>query len=93
MHTALAVTHVAFEDLGSLGIELTHAGFNIELIDACTTNIQAIDALDPDLMSSWADPSVSMSRTPILLSKPKSNCCGRGLPQNARHWVFVSARS
>jgi GMP synthase (glutamine-hydrolysing) len=50
MHSALAVTHVAFEDLGSLGIELTHAGFNIELIDACTTNIRAIDALDPDLI-------------------------------------------
>ena len=50
MHTALAVTHVAFEDLGSLGIELTHAGFNIELIDACTTNMRTIDALDPDLI-------------------------------------------
>jgi GMP synthase (glutamine-hydrolysing) len=50
MRTALAVTHVAFEDLGSLGIELTHAGFQIELIDACTTNMHAIDALDPDLI-------------------------------------------
>jgi GMP synthase (glutamine-hydrolysing) len=50
MRTALAVTHVAFEDLGSLGIELTHAGFKIELIDACTTNMHAIDALAPDLM-------------------------------------------
>ena len=93
MHTALAVTHVAFEDLGSLGIELTHAGFNIELIDACTTNMHAIDALDPDPSSSSADPSVFMSTTPILLSKSKSNCCGRGLPRNAGHWVFVSAPS
>ena len=50
MHTALAVTHVAFEDLGSLGIELSHAGFNIELIDACTTNLHAIDVIDPDLI-------------------------------------------
>jgi hypothetical protein len=32
--TALVITHVPFEDLGSLGIELTHAGFNIQGIDA-----------------------------------------------------------
>jgi hypothetical protein len=29
--TALVITHVPFEDLGSLGIELTHAGFNIQV--------------------------------------------------------------
>jgi GMP synthase (glutamine-hydrolysing) len=50
MRTTLAITHVAFEDLGSLGIELTHAGFNIEVIDACTANLRAINAVDPDLM-------------------------------------------
>jgi GMP synthase (glutamine-hydrolysing) len=50
MRTAFAITHVAFEDLGSLGIELTHAGFNIEVIDACTTNLRVIDALGSDLM-------------------------------------------
>jgi GMP synthase (glutamine-hydrolysing) len=50
MRNALAITHVAFEDLGSLGIELVQAGFNIELIDACTANLHAIDALDPDLV-------------------------------------------
>jgi GMP synthase (glutamine-hydrolysing) len=50
MRTALAITHVAFEDLGSLGTELTHAGFNIEVIDACTANLRAINALAPDLM-------------------------------------------
>jgi hypothetical protein len=49
MRTTLAITHVAFEDLGSLGIELTQAGFNIQLTDACTTNLRAIDALDCDL--------------------------------------------
>jgi GMP synthase (glutamine-hydrolysing) len=56
MRTALAITHVAFEDLGSLGIELTHAGFNIELIDACTTDMHAIDALDPDLIVTLGGP-------------------------------------
>jgi len=48
--TALAITHVAFEDLGSLGVELAQAGFNIQVIDACTTNLRAIDALDHDLV-------------------------------------------
>ena len=47
---ALTIIHVAFEDLGSLGIELAHAGFDIEVIDACTANLRAINALDPDLM-------------------------------------------
>ena len=50
MRTALAITHVAFEDLGSLGVELTEAGFNIQVIDACTTNLRAVDALDRDLV-------------------------------------------
>src|ERR1700722_4182995 len=48
--TALVITHVPFEDLGSLGIELTHAGFNIQGIDACTADLRAVDALEPDLM-------------------------------------------
>jgi GMP synthase (glutamine-hydrolysing) len=50
MRTALAITHVAFEDLGSLGIELLQAGFNIQLIDACTVNLRAIDTLNPELV-------------------------------------------
>ncbi len=50
MRTALAITHVAFEDLGSLHKELANAGFNIEVIDACTADLHAIDALAPDLV-------------------------------------------
>ena len=50
MRTALVIIHVAFEDLGSLGIELTNAGFRAQVIDACTANLRAIDALDPELM-------------------------------------------
>jgi GMP synthase (glutamine-hydrolysing) len=50
MRTTLAITHVAFEDLGSLGIELTHAGFEIQVIDACTANLRAINALEPNLL-------------------------------------------
>jgi GMP synthase (glutamine-hydrolysing) len=50
MRTALAINHVAFEDLGTLGDELAAAGFTIEVIDACTANLTAIDALAPDLV-------------------------------------------
>ena len=50
MRTALVIIHVAFEDLGSLGIELTNAGFNTQVIDACTANLRAIHPLDPDLV-------------------------------------------
>src|ERR1700693_1843433 len=50
MRTVLAITHVAFEDLGSLGIELTHSGFHIEIIDACTADISSIDGIGSDLL-------------------------------------------
>src|ERR1700677_3693127 len=50
MQTALAMTHVAFEDLGSLAPELTRAGYAIETIDACTADLSAIDPLHPDLL-------------------------------------------
>jgi GMP synthase (glutamine-hydrolysing) len=50
MRTALAITHVAFEDLGSLGDVLTKAGFLVETIDACTANLETIDACAPDLL-------------------------------------------
>jgi GMP synthase (glutamine-hydrolysing) len=50
LRTALAITHVAFEDLGSLDIELTQAGFKIEVMDACTTDLRAIEGLNPDLL-------------------------------------------
>ena len=93
MRNALAITHVAFEDLGSLGIELVQAGFNIELIDACTANLRAIDALDPDLVIVLGGPIGIYEREAYLFFKPKSSCCDRGLPPNARRWVFVSVPS
>ncbi len=50
MRKALALVHLAFEDLGSLGTELTRAGYTIEIIDACTADLRAIDPLTPDLL-------------------------------------------
>lgn len=50
MRRALAITHVAFEDLGSLEPELIDAGFEIEVIDACTADLRAIDPLKADLL-------------------------------------------
>ena len=50
MRKALAITHVAFEDLGSLEPELIDAGFKIEMIDACSADLRAIDPLDADLL-------------------------------------------
>lgn len=50
MRKALALNHVAFEDLGSLETELMRAGFTIDLVDVCTANLRAIDFLAPDLL-------------------------------------------
>ncbi|WP_413195526.1 glutamine amidotransferase [Pararobbsia alpina] len=50
MRRALALTHVAFEDLGSLEPELIDAGFEIEVVDACTADLRAIDPQEADLL-------------------------------------------
>ena len=50
MRKALAITHVAFEDLGSLAPALTAAGFAVETVDACTTDFHHIDPLSADLL-------------------------------------------
>lgn len=50
MRTALLITHVAFEDAGTLGDALLDSGFALTALDACTDNLGAIDALAPDLL-------------------------------------------
>jgi GMP synthase (glutamine-hydrolysing) len=50
MRKALTLNHVAFEDLGSLEAELERADFAIQVEDACTANLRAIDSLAPDLL-------------------------------------------
>ena len=50
MRSAVALTHVAFEDLGSLADVLVEMGFNVRTIDACTADLRTLDALAPDLL-------------------------------------------
>lgn len=50
MRKALALIHLAFEDLGSLGTELTGAGYEIEVVEVSTADLRAIDPLAPDLL-------------------------------------------
>lgn len=50
MKKALAITHVAFEDLGSLGTVLVQTGFEVTLIDASTADWRAIEPTTPDLL-------------------------------------------
>src|SRR5262249_1219133 len=47
---AVAVTHVAFEDLGSLENELRRAGYEMEFVDACTGDLGAVSRSNPELL-------------------------------------------
>jgi GMP synthase (glutamine-hydrolysing) len=47
---ARAITHVAFEDLGSFGQILREAGFTVEYLDAATDDLQKIRPEDDDLL-------------------------------------------
>jgi GMP synthase (glutamine-hydrolysing) len=50
MRNALAILHVAFEDLGSLETELLGAGFSIDVREAACVDLHEIDVLTPDLV-------------------------------------------
>jgi GMP synthase (glutamine-hydrolysing) len=50
MKTVLAITHVAFEDLGTLEGELLRTGFSIERCDACTADFTTLDPRAHDLV-------------------------------------------
>jgi len=50
MPKALTITHVPFEDLGTLGLELERAGAHIEFRDASTADLQHVNPLDPSLL-------------------------------------------
>jgi GMP synthase (glutamine-hydrolysing) len=48
--TAVAITHVPFEDLGSLAGVLAEKQFSVQTLDACTSNLSAFDFLRPRLL-------------------------------------------
>jgi GMP synthase (glutamine-hydrolysing) len=50
MATALAVTHVPFEDLGSLAEELAARKYSVEVVDACTADLRSLDVVKADLL-------------------------------------------
>ncbi|MEL6438497.1 MAG: glutamine amidotransferase [Cyanobacteria bacterium J06621_8] len=50
MKHAVAIRHVAFEDLGNLAPILEHRGYRIDYIDATSSSLQEIDPLKLDLL-------------------------------------------
>jgi GMP synthase (glutamine-hydrolysing) len=48
--TAVAITHVPFEDLGSLAEVLAEKQFSVQTLDACTSRLSAFDFLGPELL-------------------------------------------
>jgi GMP synthase (glutamine-hydrolysing) len=50
MPKAVAITHVPFEDLGSLAAVLGERNYAVQTVDACTADLQDLDPLAPDLL-------------------------------------------
>jgi len=50
LRSAVAITHVAFEDLGSLADVLAERGFAVQALDACTADLSTVAPLTPDLL-------------------------------------------
>ena len=50
MKRAVAIRHVAFEDLGTFEPALRARGFAIDYVDAATDDLRGIDATQPDLL-------------------------------------------
>ncbi len=48
--TALVLTHVPFEDAGSLGDELAARGLRVQVADACTADLATLDTLSAALL-------------------------------------------
>lgn len=71
MRKALAIYHVAFEDLGSLGAVLIRNGFAITMADACKTDWADIDADSYDAVIVLGGPIGVYEQTsyPFLLNE------------------------
>ena len=50
MRSAVSITHVPFEDPGSLGTVLMERGFAMQAVEACTADLSALDPVAPDLL-------------------------------------------
>lgn len=48
--TAIAIRHVSFEDLGSLGVPIEDAGYRISYQDIGLVDLSELDAIRPDLL-------------------------------------------
>lgn len=73
MKSALVITHVSFEDLGSLERELIEAEFEVDYIDACTHDLKNIENSQVDLLIILGGPIgvYEQSTYPFLSSEIK----------------------
>jgi GMP synthase (glutamine-hydrolysing) len=54
--TAVAIRHIEFGDLGSMGRTLSRYGFDIHCIDAGSAEFEALDPLQPDIVAVMGGP-------------------------------------
>jgi|SRR6185312_1457087 len=89
MRSATAIFHVPFEDLGTLEPELRNAGFEIQVLDASTSDLKKADAITPDLLIVMGGPvgvyeteaypfledEIALVRKRLIAQKPTLGIC------------------
>jgi GMP synthase (glutamine-hydrolysing) len=89
LRSAVAITHVPFEDLGSLAGVLAERGSAVQTVDACTADLSAFDPLTPDLLVvlggpigvyetqtyPFLDPEIALIRRRLQARRPIIGIC------------------
>ncbi len=72
MQKVLALSHVPFEDLGTLGLVLQERGVIVELVDASVAELASLEVVAPDLLVILGGPSAFTRLKPIPSLKLRS---------------------
>jgi len=93
MKSAIAIRHVQFEDLGTLGPLLESAGYRIRYADVCIDDVASIDAIVPDLIVVLGGPIGTYEDDGYPTLRDELRLLETRLAASAPRWESAWARS